>query len=108
MSGFYEDLMEGLNEAVAIERGELKGRKTVYKIDPVKKYNNTEIKRIRNTAGMTQNVFADYIGVSPKTVEAWDKGTNHPTGSACRLLSILENGETNVLPFVKKSNVLEG
>ena len=32
MSDFYNDLMPGLNEAVAIELGELKGRKTVYEI----------------------------------------------------------------------------
>ena len=37
MSNFFDNVMTGLNEAVAIERGELKGRKTVYEIQPVKK-----------------------------------------------------------------------
>ena len=40
---------------------------------------------------MTQNVFANYMGVSVKTVEAWERGTNHPVGPACRLISMLEN-----------------
>lgn len=102
MSDFYNDLMTGLNEAVAIERGELKGRKTVYEIQPVKNYNNNQIRAIRNSVGMTQVLFADYMGVSSKTVEAWEKGTNHPTGTACRLISMLENKTFETLPFVKK------
>ena len=51
---------------------------------------------------MTQVLFADYMGVSCKTVEAWEKGTNHPTGTACRLISMLENRTFETLPFVRK------
>ena len=106
MSKFFDTLMTSLNEAVAIERGELKGRKTVYEIQPVKKYHNTEIKQIRTSVGMTQLLFAKYMGVSSKTVEAWEKGTNHPTGTACRLISMLENKTFETLPFVKKTSTM--
>lgn len=41
---------------------------------------------------MTQKILAEYMGVSAKTVEAWETGTSHPSGSACRLLSILDAG----------------
>lgn len=108
MSEFYDELMQGLKEAIEIERGERKGRKTVYHITPVKKYDRNQIRQIRNASGMTQIVFAEYLGVSPKTVEAWEKGTNHPTGSACRLISILEEKKENILPFVKKEEYGEG
>ena len=106
MSKFFDSLMTSLNEAVAIEREELKGRKTVYEIQPVKKYDNTEIKQIRTSVGMTQLLFAKYMGVSSKTVEAWEKGTNHPTGTACRLISMLENKTFETLPFVKKTDTM--
>lgn len=106
MSKFFDTLMTSLNEAVAIERGELKGRKTVYEIQPVKKYDNTEIKQIRTSVDMTQLLFAKYMGVSSKTVEAWEKGTNHPTGTACRLISMLENKTFETLPFVKKTSTM--
>lgn len=102
MSKYFDDLMTGLNEAIAIERGELTGRRTVYEIQPVKKYDNAQIKRIRNSVGMTQVLFASYMGVSCKTVEAWEKGVNHPTGSACRLISMLENKTFESLPFVRR------
>ena len=106
MSEFFEELMTGLNEAVEIEKGTLKGRKTIYEIQPVKKYDNTQIKQIRISVGMTQVLFADYMGVSAKTVEAWEKGTNHPTGTACRLISMLENKTFTSLPFVHKVAIL--
>jgi len=101
MSRFFDELSQGIQEAIAIERGQLKGRKTTYVIEPVKRYSNEEVKKIRNSAGMTQTVFATYMGVSTKTVEAWEKGTNHPTGSACRLLAIIESGNIELMPFLK-------
>lgn len=103
MSKFFDELMTGLNEAIEIERGTLKGKKTTYEIQPVKKYDNTQIKEIRTSVGMTQSLFADYMGVSSKTVEAWEKGINHPTGTACRLISMLENKTFESLPFIKKT-----
>ncbi len=102
MSEFFDELMTGLNEAVAIEKGSLKGRKTVYEIQPVKKYDKVQIKQIRTSVGMTQVLFANYMGVSTKTVEAWEKGINRPTGTACRLISLLENKTFTTLPFVHK------
>jgi putative transcriptional regulator len=55
---------------------------------------------IRNKAGMTQAVFANYMGVSKKTVEAWELGRTHPTGPAYRLLDILESGKEQELSFI--------
>jgi putative transcriptional regulator len=101
MSNAYDLIMEGLTEAIAIERGELKGRRTTCQIEPVKTYSASKIRAIRKNAGMTQAVLASYMGVNRKTVEAWERGTNQPTGSARRLLSIIEDNQVDVLPFVK-------
>ena len=59
-------------------------------IVPVETYQADEIKRIRNSTGLTQRSFAEYMGVSPKTVEAWEAGRNHPEGAACRSLSLMK------------------
>ena len=92
MSELFDDLVTGLNEAIECEQGKGKARTHTFIIEPVKRYNKSEIKAIRTHAGMTQAVFANYMGVSSKTVEAWEKGTNHPTGSAC-----LHSGELSDL-----------
>ena len=49
---------------------------------------------------MTQGVFASYMGVSKKTVEAWECGRTHPTGPAFRLLDILASEDLDETEFV--------
>jgi putative transcriptional regulator len=100
MTSLFEDLKEGLNQAIAFEKGKGKAKARRLIIMPVKKYSNDEIKTIRNRAGMTQNTLAKYLGVSKKTVEAWENGRTHPTGPAYRLLEILEQGREKECSFV--------
>ena len=88
MSEFYDKIARGLNEAIAFEKGELPAKTTRMTVTPVDSFEPSEIKEIRASVGMTQSVFAAYMGVSKKTVEAWESGHNRPAGAACRLLSI--------------------
>lgn len=89
MSLLFDDLKEGLEQAILYEKGTGKAKTKTYMILPVNEYNNKQIREIRMKAGMTQSVFASYMGVSKKTVEAWECGRTHPTGPAYRLLDIL-------------------
>lgn len=49
-----------------------------------------DIKAILKKLGFTQAVFAAVIGVSTKTVEAWETGTNQPIGPARRMISLIQ------------------
>ena len=100
MSTLFEDLQEGLLQAIDYAKGQGPARVVTYKIDPVTEYDKEQIRQIRMDAQMTQHVLADYLGVSVKTVEAWERGRTHPTGPACRLLSMLSNKQTQALPFI--------
>ncbi len=102
MSSLFEDLKEGLQEAIDFEKGNGKAKTTTYIIDPVRSYSNVEIKAVRNKAGMTQAVFANYLGVSKKTVEAWELGRTHPTGPANRLIEMLDSGNADNLAFISR------
>ena len=51
---------------------------------------------------MTQSVFANYLGVSKKTVEAWELGRTHPTGPANRLIEMLDSGKVENLAFISR------
>lgn len=100
MSSLFDDLKQGLEEAIDYEKGNGKARAKTYMIMPIKKYSNKEIREIRMKAGMTQSVFASYMGVSKKTVEAWECGRTHPTGPVFRLLDILATEDLDGTDFV--------
>lgn len=96
--------MSGLNEAVEDAQGKGKRlHRRVVSIVPVKDYDSLEVKEIRKNTGMSQKLFASYIGVLTKTVEAWEAGTNKPSGAASRILSMMEmdSGLIDKFPFVK-------
>jgi putative transcriptional regulator len=104
----FSSIMTGLNEALDDSAG--KGKKlkrNTMIIEPVRVFEADEVKTIRTALGMSQKIFASYMGVSDKTVEAWEAGTNHPSGAASRLLSMMEKdkGIVKKFPFVK--NALE-
>ncbi len=100
----YESIMTGLNEALddAESKAPKLPRRTVT-VEPVKIYDADEVKRIRKSTGFSQKTFAGFMGVSDKTVEAWEAGTNHPSGAASRLLRMIELDKEIVIrfPFVK-------
>lgn len=91
MSDLYNDIAQGLREAIAYERGELPARavRRTLKITPLPTWQPTEIKSLRLSLSMTQRTFAEYMGVSLKTVEAWESGRNRPSGSASRLMQVI-------------------
>jgi putative transcriptional regulator len=87
----YESIMQGLTEAVDYQQGKITARKTRLTIKPVAAFNTEDIKHIRQKTGLSQVVFAGSLGVSPKTVEAWENGRNKPEGASRRLLEIVRD-----------------
>ena len=86
----FESIMTGLNEAVEYEKGHLTAKKTTITVEPLPEISAEDIKNIRNEIGLTQSMFAAVIGVSVKTVEAWEAGTNRPIGPARRMISLIQ------------------
>ena len=86
----YKDMIVGLQEAVEYEKGNLKLRTVKVSLKPVKRFEAAEVKSIRTMLGMSQGLFAGFIGVSPKTVEAWEAGRNTPNGPASRILDFIQ------------------
>ena len=99
----YESIMQGLNEAVDYQQGKINARKTKLSIKPVDSFNNDDIKRIRGKTGLSQVMFACSLGVSPKTVEAWENGRNKPEGASRRLLEIVRDDPDYLKRFQAKA-----
>jgi putative transcriptional regulator len=103
MSEMYNSIMQGLIEAVDDAKGKTPLKRNLVEIEPLKQYDAQKIKGIRSSVGFSQKLFAGYLGVSQKTVEAWEAGINIPNGTASRLLQIMEQNPdiTNQYQFVK-------
>ncbi|WP_170178089.1 helix-turn-helix domain-containing protein [Schaedlerella arabinosiphila] len=104
MASVYDSIMTGLTEALEDAGSkDKKLKRRVVSVIPVKVYNADEIQDIRRKTGLSQKLFASYMGVSLKTVEAWEAGTNHPSGTASRILSMMEMDADliNNFPFVQ-------
>ena len=98
----YSSMIQGLQEAIAFEDGTGKARTAKCTVNPAPEYSAQQIKDVRLSLGMTQVTFAKVMGVSTKTVEAWEAGTNRPIGSARRFLSVLQTDPT----LLKKLNII--
>ena len=98
----YKGIIQGLNEAVEYEKGVGKARVHKRMIKPVEDFAPEEIKAIRQSFDLSQATFATVMGVSVKTVEAWESGTNIPSGSSRRLMSMLRTDPQ----ILKRCNIL--
>ena len=87
----YESILQGLTEAEDYQQGKINARKIKLAIKPVITYSTDDIKEIRQKTGLSQVLFAVSLGVSPKTVEAWENGRNQPIGASRRLLEIVRD-----------------
>jgi len=87
----YDSIMQGLTEAINYQKGKIPARKVKLTIKPVDTFNNDDIKRIRQRTGLSQVMFAGSLGVSPKTVEAWENSRNKPEGASRRLLELVRD-----------------
>lgn len=90
MSVMYKDMKAGRNGAAMSGSMDIKAAGGEVVAQPVHEYTAREIKDIRRACGLTQLQFAAFMGVSNKTIEAWESGRNTPVGPACRLLAFAE------------------
>jgi putative transcriptional regulator len=60
-------------------------------------YSPEDIRTIRNANKVSQAVFARYLNVRKVTVAAWEQGTKKPSGTATKILDIVERKGLDIL-----------
>ena len=78
----FEELLESVKQAKAIENGELKPART-FRVNP-----KTDLVKVRGKLGLSQSKFAAVLGISADTLQNWEQGRRSPTGPAKVLLKI--------------------
>lgn len=78
----FEELLESVKQAKAIERGEARPSR-VFVVS-----RGAEVARVRSKLGLSQGKFAALLGISANTLKNWEQGRRRPTGPARVLLKI--------------------
>lgn len=83
----FTELLGSAHEALNHAQGKRSLRATALPLPP-KPLNGRAVKRLRATFHASQAVFARYLNVSTKLVQAWEANRRNPTGPALVLLHI--------------------
>jgi putative transcriptional regulator len=59
-------------------------------LPPKRPFRPEDIRRIRTTNHVSQAVFAAIMGIGKTTVQQWEQGQKKPSGTALRLLDIID------------------
>ena len=88
--GLYE---AGVMDQVTMREFDLLCLPKIEKLEPQK------IKAIRETAQVSQAVFAALLNTSVSTVQKWEIGQKRPSGTALKLLHIVEKRGLDAIAF---------
>ena len=78
--------MDGLQEALKYKRGKAAADTIARK----RALPSVDVAEIRANLSMTQRAFAEKLGVSRRTVEAWESGKSTPTPTAKKLMFLIQ------------------
>jgi len=92
----FRELMTSAGEALAHAQGKRALRTTELPAPPMP-MTARDIKAMRAQVNASQAVFARYLNVSTKLVQAWEGGRRKPEGAALKLLRI--GGENPAVVF---------
>ena len=73
--------------------------KTITSLTP---YTGEDVKKVRKKTGVSQNLFALAIGVTPMAVRNWEQGRVNPSGPVTRLLDIIEEDDGVLEYYLRK------
>lgn len=79
----FNELIESMQQAIAIRRGEREPAS-------VTSYPVPDVKAIRANAGLKQDEFARAVGVSPSLVQSWEQNKRIPNGASLKMLRVIE------------------
>ena len=92
MNSVADDILKGLEQAVEIQKGSLKGKVTTYEL--------ADVKALRTKLKVNQSEFAKAVEVSVDTVKSWETGRRNPTGITQKLLRMIEKNPAIYQEFV--------
>lgn len=101
----FADLLGSAHEALEHAKGKRSLRTTTL-MAPPKPFNGRAVKRLRASMRVSQAVFAHFLNVSTKLVQAWEADRRTPEGPALLLLHIAAR-QPHVIQSVRQPAALK-
>ena len=79
----FQELFESVRQGGAIMRGTMKPSRTI-------EFPESEVRKIREQYGLSQDKFASLMGISVATLRNWEQGRRKPEGPARVLLMVAD------------------
>ena len=90
----FEELLTSIEQGGTIVRGK-NAPSRAFRVD------NPNVSAIRRHLGLTQQKFAELLGISPATLRNWEQGRRRPEGAARVLLCVAAKYPRAVLDTVR-------
>lgn len=99
-----EGLRDALRDGVPLE-DRFTMRTVEFRLEEPGNYTAEDVAALRDRLRASQGVFAKLLGVSIKTVQAWEQGGNPPSATARRLLDVIQHDPKPWEQLLRKSAV---
>jgi putative transcriptional regulator len=96
----FNAMMAGFGEAIKYRQGKKTKLRVTRFMQASKPLKATEIRRIRETLGVSQYDFAQYLGSTLGAVRSWEQGARKPRSATLRLLTIAKDRPSVLLQRV--------
>jgi len=102
-----ERLKAGLQEGIQYAQGKINLRTAEIPQAPPK-FSSKSVVMLRQSAGMSQAVFARLLNVSSKTIQSWEQGQRQPSQAAQRMLQVFQEQPEMVYQVVGIAQAASG
>ncbi|MBM4340766.1 MAG: helix-turn-helix domain-containing protein [Deltaproteobacteria bacterium] len=89
----FDELLEGVKQGAAIMKGTMKPLRTI-------EFPESQVLKIREQYGLSQDKFATLMGISVATLCNWEQGLRKPEGPARFLLRVAATHPDALLDMV--------
>lgn len=93
-----QEILEGIQEIKEWQEGKKK-----LKVTRISMPTASDVAQIRQKLNLNQEDFADFMGVSVKTLQNWEQKRREPQGPARSLLCIVQNAPAAILKVLPRS-----
>ncbi len=91
----FEELLASVKQGGAIMKGTMKPLRTF-------EFPESEVRKIREQYGLSQDKFATLMGISVATLRNWEQGRRRPEGPARVLLRVAATHPDALLDIIRR------